>query len=126
MPSSSSSSSDSDSDYGRERRRKIYVTGKVKKNGDSAYAYRLKRGNVKAFIVDKNFNNNATLLNAYVNMKAICETLHHIDKTFKRNKRKIEIVSFWNNEYYWNNNSYFEKMRDTIETYCKKWDAIVT
>ena len=88
--------------------------------------FRLKRGNVKAFIVDKNFNNNATLLNAYVNMKAICETLHHIDKTFKRNKRKIEIVSFWNNEYYWNNNSYFEKMRDTIETYCKKWDAIVT
>jgi hypothetical protein len=59
-------------------------------------------------------------------MKAICETLHHIDKTFKRNKRKIEIVSFWNNEFFWNEHSAFSGMRDTIEKYSKKWDATVT
>ena len=76
--------------------------------------------------MDKNFNDNATLLNAYVNMKAICETLHHIDKTFKRNKRKIEIVSFWNNDYYWNDNSHFKGMEKTIKDFCFQWDATLT
>merc|ERR1712210_148083 len=125
MPSSSSSSSDSETDTAREKRRKIYVTGKVK-DGRSAYAYRLMGGNVKAFICDKNFNDNDILLNAYVNMKAICETLHHIDNTFERNKRKIEIVSFWDHDFYWDNYSAFTGMHDTIKKYSEKWDAIAT
>ena len=78
-------------------------------------------GNIKTFKNEKEEFEDWKLTNAYVNMRGILDVLHHIDKTFERNVRNVEIVSFWDPDSY--DHSMFEGMRSTIKKYVDEWDA---
>ncbi|CAG5091298.1 Oidioi.mRNA.OKI2018_I69.PAR.g12957.t1.cds [Oikopleura dioica] len=57
-------------------------------------------------------------------MRGILDVLQHIDNTFEKNVRKVEIVSFWDKDSY--DHSLFDLSRDTIKKYEAEWGAKVT